>query len=394
MKCLEKIGRCCCLLLCCVATSAQTPSRVVTGAERMDLYLPILQGKQVALVVNHSSRVGHTHLVDSLLARGVQVTQVFAPEHGFRGLADAGEEVVDGCDVRSDLPVTSLYGKKKKPAPADLADANLVIFDIQDVGTRFYTYISTLYYVLEACAENGKQVLVLDRPNPNGHFVDGPLLEQGQESFVGVAPIPIVHGCTVGELARLFTGERFFKQADKLNLQVIPCANYNHATPYTLPVRPSPNLPDMRSVLLYPSLCLFEGTTVSVGRGTDQPFQVVGHPDFPMQDFVFTPCQSSIARFPPQEGRLCRGYDLSRIDPDSLYRMARIDLHWMLDFYCELPDKAHFFLKNHFFDLLAGTPQLRLQIEQGTSEEEIRASWADGLAFFRLVRRGYLLYPD
>ena len=263
--------------------------RIIVGAERLDLLLPRLAGKEVALVVNHSSLVGNTHLVDTLHRLGVCISVIFAPEHGFRGDADAGEHVRDGIDLRTGSPIVSLYGKRRKPSPEDLEGVEVVVFDIQDVGARFYTYISTLFYVLEACAEQDKEAIVLDRPNPNGHYVDGPVLDSRLTSFVGIAPIPIVHGCTVGELARLFVGEFWIYKPESLRLQVISCLNYTHSTPYELPVSPSPNLPTTRSVLLYPSICLFEGSTCSVGRGTNWPFEVVGHPDFPCDTFNFVP---------------------------------------------------------------------------------------------------------
>ncbi len=380
-------------LLACAALYGQVQP-VQVGAARFDLYIPLLAGKQVGLVVNHTSRVGDAHLVDTLLARGVCVRRVFAPEHGYRGTADDGADIRDGYDHRAGLPLRSLYGKRKKPSPDDLQDLDVVVFDIQDVGARFYTFISTLFYVAEACAENGVELLVLDRPNPNGHYLDGPLLEQGMESFVGIAPIPMVHGCTIGELARLFAGEGFIKSADRLKLRVIPCANYTHRTRYVLPIKPSPNLPDERSVLLYPSVCLFEGTAASVGRGTETPFQWVGHPAFPAGDSLFIPCPTEGAQAPLHEGDVCKGYDLRRIQTDSLYSKGRINLGWLLDFYCEFPDKGNFFRKNKYFDLLAGTPYLRELMEMGSSEETIRASWADGLAFFRLVRKDYLLYDE
>lgn len=377
------------------ALRAQTDTlpRVVVGAERLDLYLPMLAGKQVGLVVNPTARVGATHLLDTLLARGVCVTRIFAPEHGFRGEEEAGEEVRNGLDVRTGTPVISLYGRKKKPSTTDLAFVDVVIFDIQDVGARFYTYISTLFYVLEACAANDKPILVLDRPNPNGHLVDGPLLEPDLESFVGIAPLPLAHGCTVGELARYFTGEDWIWKGPRPSLTVVPCLHYTHHTPYDLPVKPSPNLPDSRSVLLYPSICLFEGTVASVGRGTDTPFQLIGHPDFPVQDFCFIPRCNTGAKSPLFDNQRCYGYDMRGISIDSLRARSELDLHWLLDFYCEYPDKSRFFLKNNFFDMLAGTPELRRQIELGTSEAEIRASWQPGLDFFKSVRKPYLLYP-
>ena len=372
----------------------QTAPAVQVGAEHLDLYLPLLADRPVGLVINHTSRIADRHLVDTLLARGVCLQRIFAPEHGYRGTADDGADIRDGYDHLTGLPISSLYGRRKKPVAEDLKDLEVVIFDIQDVGARFYTFISTLFYVAEACAENGVELIVLDRPNPNGHYVDGPLREQGMESFVGIAPIPIVHGCTVGELARLFAGEGFIQSAERLKLTVITCANYTHRTRYVLPVKPSPNLPDQRSILLYPSVCLFEGTTASVGRGTETPFQWVGHPNFPAGDSLYAPCPMDGAQAPLHEGAACYGYDMRHISLDALYNLGRIDLSRLLDFYCEFPDKENFFRKNKYFDLLAGTPYLRQLIELGSSEEEIRATWADGMAFFKLVRKDYLLYDE
>lgn len=368
--------------------------RIIVGAERLEVLLPKIQGKQVGLVVNQTSRVGNAHLVDTLFELGVCVARIFAPEHGFRGVADAGELLNDGQDVRTGAPIVSLYGKKKKPAPEDLEAVEVVVFDIQDVGARFYTYISTLYLLLEVCAEQGKPVIVLDRPNPNGHYVDGPVLDMRLSSFVGIAPLPIVHGCTVGELARLFAGENWINRGYELDLQVIACENYTHQTPYFLPIKPSPNLPNALSILLYPSLCLFEGTTVSVGRGTDWPFQMVGEPTFPNESFWFVPRPNAASRYPPHEGYICKGYDLRAIPSDTLLAQKQLNLKYLLDFYTQLPNKESFFLKNGFFELLAGTSSLRKQIEEGKTETEIRATWQVDLEAFKEIRRKYLLYPD
>lgn len=369
-------------------------SPVIVGAERIYAYLPMLEDKQVALVVNHSSRIGDKHLADVLVNNGVCVLRIFAPEHGFRGDAPDGEHLKDGADPRTGIPIVSLYGSKRRPDAEDLAGVDVIIFDIQDVGTRFYTYISTLYYLLETSADYDIPIIVLDRPNPNGHYVDGPVLDMRLRSFVGIAPLPIVHGCTVGELARLFTGEYWTgpKQAD---LTIVTCLNYTHKTPYELPVAPSPNLPNQRAVLLYPSLCLFEGTAASIGRGTDAPFQVVGHPDFPeVYDFTFTPSPNAASKYPPQDGRLCRGYDFRSLSVDSLFKVGRIDLSAFLDFYCEIPDKANFFLPSRYIDRLAGTYSLRKQVEAGSFESDIRATWQEDLNAFRQIRRKYLLYSD
>jgi uncharacterized protein YbbC (DUF1343 family) len=373
-------------------TAQQSAVRV--GAEQLERYLPMLEGKQVALSVNHSSLVGSTHLVDTLAASGVCVLRIFAPEHGFRGDAPDGEYIQDGTDLRSGAPVVSLYGSKRRADAADLLDVDVVIFDIQDVGTRFYTYISTLFFLLETCAELEIPIVVLDRPNPNGHYVDGPVLDTRLRSFVGVAPLPVVHGCTVGELALLFTGE-YWTGPKRPNLTVIPCENYTHRTLYAPPVPPSPNLPNLRAILLYPSLCFFEGTAVSIGRGTDWPFQVIGHPEYPGPSAIsFTPKRNAASRYPPLEGQQCNGYDYRQLSVDSLFRQARLDLNPLLDMYCEAPDKSRFFLKTRYFERLAGTRSLRGQIEEGCFESDIRATWLEDLEFFKGIRRKYLLYPE
>lgn len=370
------------------------PPELRVGAERLEHYLPLLQDKQVALLVNHSSRVGTTHLVDTLLGAGVCVLRILAPEHGFRGDAPDGEYIKDGTDTRTGTPVVSLYGNRHRPVASDFDGVDVVVFDVQDVGTRFYTYISTLFYLLEACALYDKPIVVLDRPNPNGHYVDGPVLDTRLRSFVGVAPLPVVHGCTVGELALLFTGE-YWTGPKRPNLTVIPCENYTHATMYAPPVPPSPNLPNLRAILLYPSLCLFEGTDVSIGRGTDWPFQIVGYPGNPgLSSISFVPKRNSASKYPPLEGKSCLGYDYRHLSVDSLFRQARMDLTPLLDLYCEYPDKSRFFLKNRHFERLAGTTALRQQIELGSFEADIRATWEEDLRYFREIRSRYLLYPD
>jgi uncharacterized protein YbbC (DUF1343 family) len=373
---------------------AQTAPKVITGAERLDKLLPLLKDRQVALVVNHTSLVGNTHLADTLHRLGVCISAIMAPEHGFRGDADAGEYVSDGYDLITGAPIFSLYGKKRKPGREELESSDIVIFDIQDVGARFYTYISTLFYVLEACAEQNKPAIVLDRPNPNGHYVDGPVLDSRLSSFVGIAPLPIVHGCTVGELARLFVGEFWIYHPESLQLTVIPCLNYTHSTPYVLPRAPSPNLPTQRAVLLYPSLCLFEGSTCSVGRGTDWPFEVVGHPDFPCDSFSFVPRPNAGNKNPLHNGWLCGGRDFRHISLDSLQTARQLNLNWLLDFYSQFPNKPAFFREDGFMDLLAGTQRLKQQIAEGKTEAEIRATWAEDLALYRIIRQRYLLYPE
>ncbi len=391
-------------LISCIAFSlfqnlslpAQTPDnqRIIVGAERLDLLLPMLEGKQVALVVNHSSLVGKTHLADTLHSLGVCISVIFAPEHGFRGDADAGEHINDGYDPSTGAAIVSLYGKHRKPIPEDLEGSDVLVFDIQDVGARFYTYISTLFYVLEACAEQQKAAIVLDRPNPNGHYVDGPVLDSRLTSFVGIAPLPIVHGCTMGELARLFVGEFWIYKPESLWLRVVPCLNYSHSKPYELPVPPSPNLPTARSVLLYPSLCLFEGSTCSVGRGTDWPFEVVGHPDFFCDSFSFVLRPNAGNKYPLHAGWLCGGWDFSKVSMDSLRAAKQLNLYWLLQFYKEFPNKPGFFREDNFFDLLAGTRSLRQQIVEGKTEAEIRATWAEDLAAYRAIRQKYLIYPE
>lgn len=367
-------------------------TRVRPGAERLVVVLPLLRGKRVGLVVNHTSLVGNTHLVDTLLASGIDVVRIFAPEHGFRGTADAGERLTDSKDPRTGLPVISLYGKKKKPAPNDLAGLDLVVYDIQDVGARFYTYISTMSLVMEACAEQGVPFIVLDRPNPNGHYVDGPVLDTAFRSFVGMHPVPVVYGMTPGEYARMVNGEGWLSGGIHCTLEVVPCEGYTHDTPYTLPVPPSPNLPNMRAVYLYPSLCFFEPTVVSVGRGTDRQFQVIGAPESPIGNFEFTPTPMPGARHPKHEGKRCRGFDLTTLAPEAVRNQRRLDLSWLLRFYEAWPDKDSFFLSEKTFDLLAGTDELRRQLAAGMSEEEIRQSWQERLVQFRKIRGRYLIY--
>jgi uncharacterized protein YbbC (DUF1343 family) len=361
---------------------------LLTGAMQTTEYLPLLQGKRVGLVVNHTSLIGTTHLADSLLSLGVQVVAVFAPEHGFRGDADAGEHVKDGKDQKTGLPLISLYGSNRKPSPGQMAKVDVMVFDIQDVGVRFYTYISTMHYVMEAAAEANKKVLVLDRPNPNGMYVDGPILDPSQKSFVGMHPIPVLHGLTVGELANMINGEKWLEGGRTCALTVIPVKYYQHELPYSLPVRPSPNLPNDLSIFLYPSLCLFEGTDISVGRGTPTPFQIIGHPalkgKFPD---TFTPQSLPGAKNPPHLGKPCHGTDFTKNPPKE----GGFQLSYLLNYYQAFEPKDKFF--NNFFEKLAGTPQLRKQIIAGMSEEEIRASWADDLAAYNKLRIKYLLYP-
>ncbi|TVQ43874.1 MAG: DUF1343 domain-containing protein [Saprospirales bacterium] len=369
-------------------------TNVIVGAERMDKLLPLLKEKSLALVVNHSSRVGEVHLLDTLLALGMDVKKIFALEHGFRGDADAGALIDDGIDERTGLPVISLYGQSKKPQGTDLKDIDLVLFDIQDVGVRFYTYISSLHYIMEAAAENGVEVVVADRPNPNGFYIDGPILDEHFRSFVGMHPVPVVHGMTVAEYALMIVGEKWINQAENLILNVVTCLGYDHRMTYELPLRPSPNLPNLRSILLYPSLCFFEGTEVSVGRGTYLQFQLIGSPYSSIGDTTFIPKSLPGATQPPFLGRECRGFSFSGMDWENVAQKRQIDLSWLMKMYEGFEDKDKFFLRNNFIDRLAGTDQLRKQIKAGLSEEEIRASWQEGLEAFKLVRAQYLLYPD
>lgn len=355
------------------------------GAEQFEKYLPLLGDKRVALVVNHTSIVGDTHLADTLMALGVKLSKIFAPEHGFRGTADPGEHVDDGLDRKLGLPVVSLYGANRKPKAEQLTDTDVVVFDIQDVGTRFYTYISTLHYVMEACAENNKKLIVLDRPNPNS-FVDGPVLDTAFRSFVGMHPIPVVHGLTVGELAKMVNGEGWLKGKLKCELQVIPVINWKRDEFYSCPVRPSPNLPNDQSIRLYPSLCFFEGTVISVGRGTQTPFQMIGHPLLKDMPYQFTPVSiEGMMKNPAFENETCYGIDLRNVPVER-----RLNIQYVIDMYNAFPEKDKFF--NNYFNTLAGNSILRKKIEEGASEAEIRESWQPGLEQYLEMRGKYLIY--
>lgn len=366
---------------------------LLTGAAQIENYLPKLKGKKVALLVNQTSMVGDTHLADTLQSLGVDIQKIFGPEHGFRGQADAGELVMeDGKDAKTGIPVVSLYGKNKKPTAEDLHLIDIVVFDIQDVGARFYTYIYSMSYVMEACAENGVQFMVLDRPNPNGHYVDGPVLQSGFESFIGLHPIPVVHGMTVGEYAQMVNGQGWLKDEVQCDLTVIPCQHYSHDTPYDLPIKPSPNLPNMRSIYLYPSTCFFEGTTANEGRGTNKQFQVYGHPAYEGGDFSYTPVSMPGAKYPKHQDKLCRGYDLSNVPSAEIRSASKINLNYVINYYKTFPKGERFFLENKFFDKLAGSDQLRTQIISGMDAASIRASWQDDLEAFKIVRAKYLIY--
>ena len=374
-----------------LAAASETALR--TGAECTERYLPLLEGKRVAVCGNQTSVVAKTHLVDTLLSRKVNVVKLFCPEHGFRGQAEAGATIASGKDPLTGLPVVSLYGKNKKPTAEQLQGVDVVLFDLQDVGCRFYTYISTLHYVMEAAAENGVKVIVLDRPNPNGFYVDGPVLEPQYKSFVGMHPVPIVYGMTIGEYARMINGEKWLANGVQCDLTVIKIEGYTHETRYVLPVAPSPNLQTTEAIYLYPSLCLFEGTNVSVGRGTDQPFEMYGAPGMQSGDYRFTPrAIPGVSENPPFKGQECRGYLLHDNAADNLNNPGRLNLSYLLTAYRNCVDQSSFFLKNNFFDKLAGTDQLRKQLVVGASEEEIRASWEPDLEKFRHIREQYLLY--
>ena len=375
------------------ARAQKLPPPVTVGAERMELLLPTLQGKRVALMVNQSSLVGSTgtHLVDTLLSQGVNIVRLFVPEHGLRGKVDAGKNVRSGVDEKTGLPVVSLYGQRKRPTPEMLADIDLLVFDLQDVGTRFYTYISSMHYLMEACAEEGKTFVVCDRPNPND-FIDGPILEPDCRSFIGVDPLPVAHGMTVGELALMIDGERWLRGGNTCHVKVIPMAGWSHGDPYELPVRPSPNLPNSRSIELYPSLCFFEATIMSVGRGTSKPFQAIGYPDKRFGSIVYTP-QIKLGEDsnPRHKGKLCYGTDYTSV---SLPK-RQIALGPLLDYYRKADSLGlQLINQRQLFDLLAGTKKLRQQLSSGLSEDEIRASWQAGLKAFQAKRARYLLYTD
>ncbi len=368
-------------------------TRIQTGAEQIDAYLPGIMGKKTGFVVNHTSRIGEVHLVDTLISLGVSIPKIFAPEHGFRGEADAGEKIEDQKDPKTGIPLISLYGSNKKPTKAQLNGLDVVVFDIQDVGARFYTYISTMHYVMEACAENDIPVIILDRPNPNGHYVAGPVLDPAFRSFVGMHPIPVVHGMTVGELAQMINGEGWLKNEIQCSLKVIPCKNYSRDSQYELPIPPSPNLRTMRSVYLYPSLCFFEGTIVSVGRGTSRPFEQIGHPDYPEKSFYFIPKAGFGAKSPKLEGKNCYGFSFSEYTEEELRKMG-LDWLWLVSFHSLLGKQDNFFLSNNFIDKLAGTDQLRRMMLAGESVESMKDQFQPKIEAFKENRKKYLIYPD
>jgi uncharacterized protein YbbC (DUF1343 family) len=374
-----------------VACSADRKNETLeSGAAATQEYLPLIKGKTVAVVANQTSLVGDVHLVDTLLSLDVDIRLIFAPEHGFRDLADAGVVITSGTDPVTGITVTSLYGRKKKPLPEDLEGIDAVIYDIQDVGTRFYTYLTTMCYIMEACAENGKSFIILDHPNPNGYYVDGPVLDTAYRSFVGIHPVPVVHGMTLGEYAGMVNGEGWLPGGISCDLKVIRCTNYTHSTLYELPVIPSPNLPNMNSVYLYPSLCFAEGTVLSCGRGTEFPFQVLGAPEMPDTGFSFTPQPSFGSSDPKYNGMLCYGIDLRNALEDSIVPRPAMNLEWIIDAYNAYPDKEKFF--TGYFDTLAGSSTLREQIISGMDADEIRQTWIEELDKFKQVRKKYLLY--
>ncbi len=364
-----------------------------TGADQMIQYLHYLQNKKVALVVNQTSNIGNVHLLDTLLKLKVKVKTVFAPEHGFRGNHSAGEKVASTIDKKTGIPIVSLYGKNKKPFASQLKNIDLLIFDIQDVGARFYTYISTLHYVMEACAENNKTLLILDRPNPNGFYVDGPILDTAFRSFVGMHPIPIVHGMTIAEYAQMINGEAWLANGIQCKVIVIKNYFYSHETKYTPPVFPSPNLKTIEAIYLYPSLCFFEGTSISLGRGTEKPFECIGKPNSTIGDYKFTPKKIlGVAENPPWKDQICNGFSLTNYGKNFASQIPTINLFWLIEFYKNDQEKTKFF--NSFFDKLAGSDKLRKQIEQGMNEDEIKKSWESDLLAFKQIRKKYLLYSD
>lgn len=366
---------------------------IIPAAERLQLYLSELKHKKVGIVVNHTSRVEDLHLVDTLLSLDVDINRIFAPEHGFKGAADAGEKVEDG--FYKEIPVVSLYGKNRKPTDGQLSDLDIIIFDIQDVGVRFYTYISTMTYVMEAAAKNNVPMLILDRPNPNGFYVDGPVLEKEYSSFVGLHEVPVVYGMTIGEYAMMVNDEGWLDGLQKVDLRVIPCKNYDHTMTYRLPIKPSPNLPNLNSILLYPSLCFFEATTLSIGRGTDKQFQLIGHPAVADKSFSFKPKPGEGSANPKLNGETCYGIDLSQMALDDLTNRKEININYLLEYYKKVKSKDNnFFNDNNFFEKLAGTKELRNSIINGNSSQEIKNNWKPKIDKFKLIRKKYLLYKD
>ncbi len=373
-----------------IATIGIVRAQVIPGAENTASYLNKLRGKKIGLVAHQASVVktpaGIKHLVDVFLENGITLQGVYAPEHGFRGTADAGEKIKDGKDAETGLSIYSLYGENRKPKPEQLQGVELMVFDLQDVGVRFFTYLSTLHYIMETCAEQGIPLLILDRPNPNTHYIDGPVLEAAHKSFVGMHPVPIVYGMTIGEYAQMINGEKWLAEGLQCQLEVIPIKNYTHQTPYELQIRPSPNLPNAQAIALYPSLCLLEPTVISIGRGTDTQFQIYGHPDLKVYDYRFTPAPNFGSKNPKLNGELCFGKNLNKVP-----KPTQIELKWLIDAYSNFPDKAAFFLKG--FERISGVSSLKTQLQAGKNETEIRQTWAKDLAEFHRIRTQYLIYP-
>lgn len=378
------------LIILFVILSARISAQSVRpGADQPAIFIPLLQGKNIALVANHTSLAGDQHLLDFLLKKQVSVKKVFCPEHGFRGEADAGEKITDQTDPATGIPVISLYGKNRKPSAGQLTGIDIVVFDLQDVGVRFYTYLSTMYYVMEACAGNDVPLIILDRPNPNGDYVAGPVLKPEFRSFVGMIPIPVVHGCTLGELAGMIDGEGWLSNGESCMLTVVPVQNYSHQTRYTLPVKPSPNLPNDVAVRLYPSLCFFEATHASIGRGTPFPFQVIGYPDPSMGKFMFTPESVPGAKEPLQKGKICYGDDLRQASLDN-----KFSLSYFLMYYHRFDDEKKFLSSERWFNLLVGNDQVIKDVRAGMTLDAIEASWREELQQYVDLRREYLLYPE
>jgi uncharacterized protein YbbC (DUF1343 family) len=372
---------------------AQAQNEIRTGAERTEQYIHLLKNKRIAITGNQTSIIKNVHLVDTLRSLDINIVKIFCPEHGFRGTADAGAHIGNYVDSKTGIPVISLYGTKKKPSKEDLQNIDIVIFDIQDVGVRFYTYISTLHYLMEACAENNVALIILDRPNPNGFFVDGPVLHMKYKSFVGMHPVPLVHGMTIGEYATMINGEKWLSNGVICEMEIIKCEHYTHSVKYVLPVKPSPNLSTQNSIMLYPSLGLFEGTVMSVGRGTAFPFQVVGHPALKNYSFSFIPKAIKGASMnPPFKDQTCYGIDLRNIGENYFYEKKKIELKWLLETYHVMPDKSKYF--NNFLNNLIGNAEFKQMIISGKSEEEIRQSWDADLQNFLPIRKKYLLYED
>jgi uncharacterized protein YbbC (DUF1343 family) len=367
------------------SSCAQKSTKIKVGAQQTELYLNLLKDKNIAIVANQTSLINKTHIVDSLLSLNIPVKKVFSPEHGFRGKADAGAHVEDGVDSKTGLPILSLHGKSKKPSAEQLKGIDIIVFDIQDVGARFYTYISTLHFVMEAAAENKIPVIVFDRPNPNGHYIDGPVLEMEHSSFVGKHPVPVVYGMTIGEYGQMINGEKWLKNGVQCDLTVIPLKNYNHNSTYSLPIKPSPNLPNDKSINLYPSLGFFEGTTINAGRGTNTQFQMYGAPFFKETTFSYTPKANEGAKYPKHKNKLCHGIDLR-----NYHHLNRLDLSFLIDAYKRTPKDQQFFGKT--FTIHAGTKKLQQQLENGISEEKIRQSWQNDLEKFKKTRTNYLIY--